>query len=296
MIEHIQEIRDRNVDHQNELAGPFTDIFELWRNPPEEEDTVIIPGVAERVTERTLPNVLNDLLYSEIRSSDMTNLGNMLLGYPNDSDPMHDDTRLGRLSLAHENLTYMPKIICDDFGQSVKILDICDNNIKNLDFLEHFTELTTLVADRNPINVTDTNVPWMPKLELLYLNQCKIDELYWVETLRYNCPNLRYLSMMGNPVAPSCLNGGNIFEYLQYRMYVISTIPTLIHLDDKYITVEERIQAKKMFPTPFVLNLFKTTKARLPIYIRRLTDRINHFSILSHNPNFFNKPDRNFII
>ena len=52
-----------------------------------------------------------------------------ILGYPNDSDPMHDDTRLGRLSLAHEKLTYMPKIICDDFGQSVKILDVCDNNI-----------------------------------------------------------------------------------------------------------------------------------------------------------------------
>lgn len=88
---------------------------------------------------------------------------------------------------------------------------------RNLEFLEHFSELTSLIADKTPINSVDTNIPWMPKLELLYLNHCKINDLYWVETLRYNCPNLKFLSLMGNPVVPSFMTRGNMYEYLQYR-------------------------------------------------------------------------------
>lgn len=297
MLEDIPDNRDKDIDQQNEEASFFPDILELWRNPPEEEDTVIIPGVAEFVTERTLPNILNDILYTEIRTSDMTNLGNILLGYPTDADPMHDDSKIGRLSLAHERLTHVPKVICDEFGRFVKILDICDNKIKNLDFLEHFTELTSLIADKNPINVVDTNIPLMPKLELLYLNNCKIDEIYWVESLRYNCPNLRYLSLMGNPVAPSFLNGGNFYEYLRYRLYVISVIPSLVHLDDKRISSEERIDAKKMYPTPLVQSLYKATKARLPLYLRRVTDRLNDFSVsLLQGSTSNNKKQNNIIV
>lgn len=257
---------------------------------------MIIPGIADLVTERTLPNLLNDLFYTEIRTTDMTNLGNVLLGYPTNTDPMHDDAKIGRLSLAHERLTYIPKVICDEFGPFVKILDICENEIRNLDFLEHFSELTTLIADKNPINVTETNIPWMPKLELLYLNQCKINELFWVETLRYNCPNLKYLSLMGNPVAPSSLNGGNFYEYLRYRFYVISTIPSLIHLDDQRITGDERIQAKVMYPTPFMQNLYKATKARLPQYFRRLTDRMNDYFTLTPNSNTSRQVERNYVV
>lgn len=88
---------------------------------------------------------------------------------------------------------------------------------RDLGFLEYFTELTSLIADRNPINSVDTNIPWLSKLELLYLNYCKIDDLYWVATLRYNCPKLKYLSLMGNPVVPSFMTRGNMYQYLQYR-------------------------------------------------------------------------------
>ncbi|XP_050293545.1 leucine-rich repeat and guanylate kinase domain-containing protein-like isoform X2 [Anthonomus grandis grandis] len=244
-----------------------------------EEDPVIVPDIAELVTQQTLPGILNDLFYAEMRTAEMTNLGNILLGYNTEST--QDDSQIGRLSLAHEKLTHMPKIVCDEFGPHIKILDITNNRFKNLDFLEHFPKLTTLIADRNPINSTDTNIPWLPKLELLYLNHCKIDELYWVETLRYNCPNLKYLSLMGNPVVPSFMTRANMYQYLQYRFYVISVIPNLIHLDDKKITEDERIQAKNMYPTQFVQNLFKATRARFPHYLRRLTGRMNnYFSIV----------------
>ncbi|CAG9772537.1 unnamed protein product [Ceutorhynchus assimilis] len=280
---------------QYENSSHFSDIFELWRDPPQEENTVVVPGIAEIITHQTLPHVLNNLLYTEMRTADMTNLGNILLGYPAEGDSVHDDSKVGRLSLAHEKLTYMPKLVCDEFGPSVKILDITNNSIKNLDFLEYFPELTSLIADKNPINSLDTNIPWMPKLELLYLNHCKIDDLYWIETLKYNCPNLKYLSLMGNPVVPSFMTQGNIYQYLQYRLYVISLIPTLIHLDDKRISDDEKIEAEKMFPTPFVQNFLKTTKARLPHYFRRITDRMNdYFSISSKGSSTNN--ERNLIV
>lgn len=80
-----------------------------------------------------------------------------------------------------------------------------------------FKELTSLICDHN--NITSTSfIPFMPNLELLWLNHCKIAELYpWAQRLRHSCPNLKYLSLMGNPAAPSYLNGGNFYEYLQYR-------------------------------------------------------------------------------
>ncbi|XP_066252833.1 uncharacterized protein [Euwallacea similis] len=264
-----------NSQYEDQSAPFYTDVFELWRDPPPEEDHVVVPGVAEIVTPRTLPNVLNNLFHSEMITSDMTNLGNILLGYSSDTDPVHDDFKLGRLSLAHEKLTNMPKLICDEFGPTVKILDISDNNIKSLDFLEHFTTLTSLVADKNPINSIDTNIPWLPHLELLYLNRCKIDDLYWVKTLRYNCPKLKYLSLMGNPVVPSFMTRGNMYQYLQYRLYVISSIPSLMHLDDKRVTEDEKIQAKNMYPSHFVQNLLRTTRDRFPIYLRRITGKTN---------------------
>lgn len=252
-------------------------IFELWRDPPPDEDPVVVPGVAELVTQKTLPSLLNDLLYSEMRTSDMTNLGNILLGYSVEADAAQDDSNVGRLSLAHEKLSFIPSLVCEEFGSVVKILDISDNNIKDLGFLEHFTELTSLIADRNPINSVDTNIPWLSKLELLYLNYCKIDDLYWVATLRYNCPKLKYLSLMGNPVVPSFMTRRNMYQYLQYRLYVISAIPSLIHLDDKKVTEDERIQAKNMYPTPFVEHILKSTRAKLPQYLRRITNRMNSY-------------------
>lgn len=48
--------------------------------------------------------------------------------------------------------------------------------------------------------------------------QIQIVNLYpWIRNVQESCPNLKYLSLMGNPAAPSYLNGGNFYEYLQYR-------------------------------------------------------------------------------
>lgn len=53
-------------------------------------------------------------------------------------------------------------------------------NFSNLDFLEEFTELNSVICDHNKITCK-TEIPFMPKLELLWLNHCKVS--YIIELL-----------------------------------------------------------------------------------------------------------------
>ncbi|KAL1509806.1 hypothetical protein ABEB36_004487 [Hypothenemus hampei] len=259
----------------------FPDIFELWKNEYEPESDIHehsdILEVGEIVTKETLPNLLNNYFYSEIRTCDMTNFGDLLTGHSQIDDSYPHDDPCDRLSLAHEKLLSMPKYLQQEFGPSIKTLDITDNKIRNLDFLVEFRVLTSLIADCNPINSLETNIPWMPNLELLYLNRCNITDLHWVETLGYNCPKLKYLSLMGNPIEPTLTTTEKTYKYLQYRFYVISVVPTLIHLDDMKITDDERKEAKKMFPTQFIRRLYKSTRVRFPAYMRRIEGSFNHY-------------------
>ena len=88
---------------------------------------------------------------------------------------------------------------------------------RNLQFLAEFENLTSLNLDHN--NIDDHTVfPHMPKLQLLWLNHNNIEELYpFIKNLHESVPNLRYLCLMGNKAAPSYLNGGTFYDYLQYR-------------------------------------------------------------------------------
>ncbi|XP_018580119.1 uncharacterized protein LOC108917838 isoform X2 [Anoplophora glabripennis] len=171
-----------------------------------------------------IKNLQKILTEDEIHFSDMTSLGTMMLlehtasKMPEEaSEELDDDTNLHRLSLAYERLHTMPKILTEELAPYVRILDLSNNEFESLDFLSEFTELTHLICDRNNIT-SKTVIPFLPKLELLWMNHCKISELYpWARKLLHSCPSLRYLSLMGNPIAPSFLRGGTFFEYLQYR-------------------------------------------------------------------------------
>lgn len=126
-----------------------------------------------------------------------------------------------RLSMAYERLQRIPAIILEEIAPYVKILDISHNEFSNLDFLKEFKQLHSLICDHNNIT-SSVELPYLPNLELLWLNHCKINELYpWARKLRQSCPNLKYLSLMGNAAAPSYLNGGNFYEYIQYRQVYI---------------------------------------------------------------------------
>lgn len=255
-----------------------------------------------------IPPIFHDeTVTDEVDLFDMTSLNNLILfshterlntsssslcsSYVEDKAEKSEDGKLQRLSLAYERLQSMPKVIIQELSKDIRILDISNNEFSNLEFLSEFKNLTTLICDRNRIT-EKTIIPFLPKLELLWMNHCKITELYpFAHRLAQQCPNLKYLSLMGNPIAPSYLNGGNFYEYLQYRLLIISLFPNLIHLDDRNVTEDQRQEAERVFRRPLVEKLSKTM---FPNFIRNVTDKINDF--LPNVKNNTVKRERNGII
>ncbi|KAJ8937467.1 hypothetical protein NQ314_011856 [Rhamnusium bicolor] len=234
-------------------------------------------------------NLLTILHEDEITVFDMTSLGTlMLLGHmTNDTskqnDPLDDDTDLQRLSLAYERLHSMPQLLLEELAPHMKILDLSYNEFENLDFLSDFKELTHLICDHNKIT-SRTVIPFLPKLELLWLNHCKISELYpWARKLQQSCPNLKYLSLMGNQVAPSYLNGGCFYEYLHYRLFIISLFPSLIHLDDKVVTLNQVKEAQKIYHKPLVERIMSKTQKNLPSYLRVVSEKVSEILSPTHS-------------
>ncbi|XP_060802011.1 leucine-rich melanocyte differentiation-associated protein-like isoform X2 [Amyelois transitella] len=163
-----------------------------------------------------------------------------------------------KLNLAYEKLYEVPRTIVERFSDYVIYLDLSHNKITNLDALVHFKHLTSLIADDNPIT-EHCLLPPLPKLQLLWLNHCKIASLFpWVGKLKESCPNLNYLCLMGNPAAPSYLNGGTYYESLQYRLFVISQFPSLTHLDDRKVTEDQRQEAQRLYKPPFLERFVKS--------------------------------------
>ncbi|XP_041968491.1 leucine-rich melanocyte differentiation-associated protein-like [Aricia agestis] len=169
-----------------------------------------------------------------------------------------------KLTLAYEKLYEIPKAVVTRFSNHIQYLDISHNKITNLDALVHFIHLTSLIADDNPIT-ENCCLPPMPKLEILWLNRCKIASIYpWVGKLRESCPNLTYLSLMGNPAAPSYFNGGTFYEYLQYRLFVISHFPSLTHLDDRRVTEDQRTESERLYKRPLLERIVNPKTGSIP--------------------------------
>ncbi|XP_011500843.1 PREDICTED: leucine-rich repeat-containing protein C10orf11-like [Ceratosolen solmsi marchali] len=177
------------------------------------------------------------------------------------------------LSLAFENLFYMPYDIIETYGNTVLTLDISHNKFsRNLHFLAEFENLTSLNLDYNDIDDFTTFL-YMPKLQLLWLNYNNIKNLYpFLKNLYTSLPNLRYLCLMGNKAAPSYFNGGTFYDYLQYRLFVISWFPRLVHLDDRVITAEQLTEAKRLFKRPIFDQLVEKTP--LPNCLKLLHNKL----------------------
>ncbi|XP_023934827.1 leucine-rich melanocyte differentiation-associated protein isoform X2 [Bicyclus anynana] len=170
-----------------------------------------------------------------------------------------------KLTLAYERLYEVPRTVVERFSDHIRYLDISHNKITNLDALVHFRHLTSLIADDNPIT-ENCFLPPMPKLQLLWLNRCKISSLYpWVGRLKEACPALCLLSLMGNPAAPSYFNGGTFYDYLQYRLFVISQFPSLSHLDDRKVTDDQRAEAQRLYKRPLLERLVRPATGGLAI-------------------------------
>ncbi|KAG5895366.1 hypothetical protein JTB14_029591 [Gonioctena quinquepunctata] len=166
-----------------------------------------------------------------------------------------DDFCLQRLSLAYERLHSMPRILLEEIAPQLEILDISHNEFENLDFLKEFKQLTSLICDHNTIT-SDTILPYLPKLELLWMNHCKIQELVpWARKLQKSCPNLKYLSLMGNPLMLSYPIGDGVHEQVDYRSFIISLFPNLSYLDDKPVIKHHKEAPQKKNYCPLTIHV-----------------------------------------
>lgn len=87
---------------------------------------------------------------------------------------------------------------------------------RDLTFLSNFKILHTLILDNN-VSLNEKTLPFLPSLQILWLNKCEISQLTkWVQRINICTPNIRQLSLMGNPGVRSSFNGGTSLENNDY--------------------------------------------------------------------------------
>ncbi|CAL1546613.1 unnamed protein product [Lymnaea stagnalis] len=157
-----------------------------------------------------------------------------------------------RVSLAYMELAELPVDIISQYGNTIIELDLSHNKVSDLRFLISLPRLQSLVVDHNKIS-SHVKMPLCRQLQTLWVNHNNIQNLgLFITSLAKNCPNIRILSMMNNEAAPSFFNGGNYQQYLDYRYFVISSLPKLEVLDYTAVTPEERSEARRLYPVSIV--------------------------------------------
>ncbi|EGC30727.1 hypothetical protein DICPUDRAFT_99447 [Dictyostelium purpureum] len=144
-----------------------------------------------------------------------------------------------------------PIAIIPKFRHSVKHLDLSNNSITNVDFLNGFYRLETLILHNNKL--TEHIVfPILPTLQNLDLSSNKImfpkpgssNNIYTLFCFRLfqSAPSLLTLNLQNNeayPLAPH--------HHYNYRIYIISKFQQLIKLDEQIVTEEERRHSDNIF-------------------------------------------------
>ncbi|KAG9274217.1 uncharacterized protein LOC103041383 [Astyanax mexicanus] len=163
--------------------------------------------------------------------------------------PGSPTTELGlkRLSFAYQGLLEIPYDIILEQRDTLEVLDLSYNLLDDPALLAELEKLSTLNLDCNNYSA-HVKFPYMPSLTTLWINKNKISNLpIIVEEISCKFPNIKILSMMNNEAAPSYFNGGSLTQYIDYRQYVISQIPSLEVLDDTEVQEKERALARKTY-------------------------------------------------
>jgi len=152
-------------------------------------------------------------------------------------------------------------------------MDLSYNKIANLDGLENYLALETLILDSNLIGDA-VKFPSCPSLTTLSLNKNLISDLdLLLDNLKENVPSLRYLSLLGNRACPHQLLGPDYDDndYHRYRCYVIYCLPHLKFLDSSLVMKDEKEEAALRG------QYFKIVKPALRKYTSLIKDDQNNF-------------------
>jgi hypothetical protein len=86
---------------------------------------------------------------------------------------------------------------------------------------------------------------------------------------------------MGNQGAPSYLNGGTFYEYLQYRLFVVSHLEKLEYLDDRHVSQDEREEANRLYGRPFYKSFLSNPQQYFSRFQKRFKEMMESFPSLN---------------
>lgn len=154
-------------------------------------------------------------------------------------------TPAGELILEGRDLQEIPKKIALKHGPSTKLLNIKENRITTANNINFFTNLTTLILDKNDLTQISF-FPTMPTVKTLWFNNNKCNDLNGICKDLARCfPNLEYLSMLNNPCCPAFYDDTVLGadKYRRYRLLLSFHLQKLRFLDATPITAAERNDA-----------------------------------------------------
>ncbi|XP_070504216.1 leucine-rich melanocyte differentiation-associated protein-like [Chironomus tepperi] len=187
-----------------------------------------------------------------------------------------------RLIYYEHDADQIPSEIINEFrDKDVTQIDFSSNSLMSIDFISNFPNLNEIILDNNFLS-DETMFPnkVFLKIQLLSLNNNKFEDLdKLVYNICYSFPNLRHLSLLGNPLCPVLNENYNEDDYQSYRLLIISRMPKLKFLDSKMITrhewsiihtnipkVEEAVgrvqKINSMDPISFLKKFFKYQSAK----------------------------------
>ncbi len=107
------------------------------------------------------------------------------------------------------------------------------------------------ILDKNQLKNLEL-LPKIPSLETLWLNNNRLTSLAGtIIVLQKQAPNLKFLSLMRNPLCPEMYfqDGSLDSAYERYRLMIIAKFPKLKGLDATPVSSSERKQAAQMGET-----------------------------------------------
>jgi hypothetical protein len=144
----------------------------------------------------------------------------------------------------HDAVVFPPRFV-RQYAHVARRVDLSYNSLTSLDGIGEFKELKELILDNNRLR-DGFRLPLLPRLQTLSLNKNMINDLeVLIDGILKNCPNITFLSLLGNICCPnelSCLDKDEE-DYQRYRYFLIHKLPRLKFLDSRPVSGKERKEA-----------------------------------------------------
>ncbi len=128
-------------------------------------------------------------------------------------------------------------------------LDLSHQHTDLATLVSHAHNLHTLVLDHNQLYDIQL-LPNLPLLHTLSLNNNNLHDFnQTLACIANNCPNIKALALMRNPICPDPYFADHAHTaellYHKYRVQVLRALPALVFIDASPVTPAERREARK---------------------------------------------------